>query len=62
MNAKTLKVSAVAAVMVGTLLLIGFILEIITAEALRDTLTKALLTIGAIALATLVISTITRSN
>jgi hypothetical protein len=53
MNSKTLRLSAVVAVLVTSALLIGFILNLVNAEQLKTTLTKTLLVIGVIALTTL---------
>lgn len=56
MGSTTVKISAMVAVIIIALMLIGFVLEIVTADQMTSTLGKTLLVIFIVAISTMVIS------
>lgn len=62
MRSKVLQISAVVAIFIITLLLIGLVLEIIDMEQLKTTLGKSLLILGILAVATFLITAISKVN
>lgn len=62
MEAKTLRLSAVTAVMITAILLIGFITGAIDSDQLKSTLGKALAIIGILALTSIATVAITRKS